>query len=71
MKQPKSGRRMPKSGERSASPDSRSPVSYTHLNIPAFLKALGHAVQESGLDFEGWYAKDAEGIRKIAENFLA
>lgn len=40
-------------------------------NIPAFLKALGHAVQESGLDFEGWYAKDAEGIRKIAENFLA
>lgn len=40
-------------------------------NIPAFLKALGHAVQESGLDFEGWYAKDTEGIRTIAENFLA
>lgn len=40
-------------------------------NIPAFLKALGHAVQESGLDFEGWYEKDREGIRKIAENFLA
>ena len=40
-------------------------------NIPAFLKALGHAVQESGLDFEGWYAEDTERIRKIAENFLA
>lgn len=40
-------------------------------NIPEFLKALGYAVQESGLDFEGWYAKDTEGIRRIAEKFLA
>ena len=32
--------------------------------------ALGFAVQESGLNFEAWYAQDKEGIKKIAQDFL-
>lgn len=39
-------------------------------HIPGFLKALGFAVQESGLNFEAWYAQDKEGIKKIAQDFL-
>ncbi len=39
--------------------------------IPNFLCALGHAVKDSGMDFEVWFAKDPERIETIAASFLA
>lgn len=39
--------------------------------IPNFLCALGHAVKDSGMDFEAWFAKDPERIETIAASFLA
>ena len=39
--------------------------------IPNFLCALGHAVKDSGMGFEAWFAKDPEGIETIAASFLA
>lgn len=38
--------------------------------IPDFLSALGHAVSDSGMDFETWFAKNPEGIESIAASFL-
>ena len=38
--------------------------------IPDFLCALGHAVSDSGMDFDTWFAKNPEGIKAIAASFL-
>ena len=38
--------------------------------IPDFLCALGHAVNDSGMDFDTWFAKNPEGIKAIAASFL-
>lgn len=38
--------------------------------IPDFLCALGHAVSDSGMDFDTWFAKNPEGIKAIATSFL-
>ncbi|MFR7549273.1 MAG: hypothetical protein ACLUV8_05685 [Clostridium sp.] len=32
--------------------------------------ALGHAVSDSGMDFDTWFAKNPEGIKAIAASFL-
>ena len=37
--------------------------------IPDFLCALGHAVSDSGMDFDTWFAKNPEGIKAIAAEF--
>ena len=39
--------------------------------IPEFLVKLGKAVAESGLNFEVWYSQNPDGIKKIAEEYLA
>lgn len=39
--------------------------------IPNFLCALGHAVKDSGVDFDTWFAKNPDGIETIAASFLA
>ena len=38
--------------------------------IPEFLCALGHAVSDSGMDFDTWFAKNPVGIMAIAASFL-
>lgn len=38
--------------------------------IPDFLCALGHAVSDSGMDFDTWFEKNPEGIKAIAASFL-
>ena len=43
----------------------------TEEEIPVFLVKLGKAVAESGLDFEAWQAQNPEGVKKIAEEYLA
>lgn len=43
----------------------------TENEIPNFLVKLGKTVVESGMDFETWYAHNPEGIKGIAEEYLA
>lgn len=43
----------------------------TEIDIPAFLVKLGNAVTAGGMDFETWYAQNPDGIKKIAEEYLA
>lgn len=43
----------------------------TEEEIPVFLVKLGKAVADSGLDFEAWRAQNPDGIKKIAEEYLA
>ncbi|MGN0371310.1 MAG: nitrite/sulfite reductase [Enterocloster sp.] len=40
-------------------------------DIPEFMRTLGKAVTESGMDFEGWMEKHPEGVKEIAGAFLA
>lgn len=38
--------------------------------IPSFLKDLGSAVAESGMDFDAWYEGNADVFKKIAQPYL-
>lgn len=40
------------------------------IEIPRFMKDLGEAVSESGLDFDAWYEGHSEEFQKIAEPYL-
>lgn len=42
----------------------------TEVQIPQFLKELGKAVTESGMDFETWYEEHSEDFKKIAEPYI-
>lgn len=39
--------------------------------IPAFLRELGCAVSESGLDFDAWYEENADRLKEIAAPYVA
>lgn len=39
--------------------------------IPEFLRALGRKVQAEGMDFEAWNAAHPEGVKELAEAYLA
>jgi len=42
----------------------------TEAQIPQFLKEVGKAAAESGMDFETWYEEHSIDFKKIAEPFL-
>jgi ferredoxin-nitrite reductase len=40
-------------------------------DIPAFVKELGCAIRESGMDFEGWKLAHPDGVKEVAAKYIA